>query len=40
VKRGTGCRMASAIAAQMALSKNINEAVFGAKRYVEDYLSE
>lgn len=36
--RGTGCRLASAIAAQLALGEPLEDAVRAAKRYVERYL--
>jgi hydroxymethylpyrimidine/phosphomethylpyrimidine kinase len=36
--RGTGCRLASAIAARLALGEPLEDAVRAAKRYVERYL--
>ena len=36
--RGTGCRLASAIAANLALGKNLDEAVRIAKDYVSRYI--
>ena len=36
--RGTGCRLASAIAARLALGEALEDAVRAAKRYVERYL--
>lgn len=36
--RGTGCRLASAIAALLAQGRSLEEAIRGAKRLVEQYL--
>ncbi len=38
-RRGTGCRLASAIAAGLALEQPVREAVVGARQLVRDYLS-
>lgn len=37
--RGTGCRLSSAIAAELANGKKIKDAVSEAKKYVENYIS-
>lgn len=37
--RGTGCRLASAVAAGLALGQPVRDAVAGARRRVRDYLS-
>ena len=38
-RHGTGCRLSSAIAANLAMGKNIADAVCEAKKFVADYLS-
>jgi hydroxymethylpyrimidine/phosphomethylpyrimidine kinase len=38
--RGTGCRLASAIAGLLAQGASLEDAVRGAKRVVERYLDE
>jgi hydroxymethylpyrimidine/phosphomethylpyrimidine kinase len=38
--RGTGCRLASALAAGLALERPIRDAVIGARAYVRGYLLE
>ena len=38
--RGTGCRFASGIAAELAAGKTISEAVAGAKQYLTQYIQK
>src|SRR5262249_23270971 len=38
--RGTGCRLASALAAGLAMERPIRDAVLGARAYVREYILE